>query len=125
MDHRPLAFRQGNFSALAVQLYNPLSLNASGVRAPFPNNQIPQSMENVVARNLFGNLNLYPAPLNSGLQFNSINVSNSYVNADQGDVKFDAKLSTRDDFSARYSNGRQDVPIHVAQPLVFPQLLHL
>ena len=26
----------------------------------------------------------------------------------------------RDDFSARYSNGRQDVPIHVAQPLVFP-----
>jgi len=116
----PMSFRQGDFSALAIQLYNPLSLNASNIREPFPNNQVPLSMENPVARNLFTNLSLYPAPLTSALQFNSINVSNSYVFADQGDAKFDAKLSSRDDFSARYSHGRQDVPTRVAQPLVFP-----
>jgi hypothetical protein len=37
----PLDFRQGDFSRFGTQLYNPLSTDASGVRQPFPGNQIP------------------------------------------------------------------------------------
>jgi len=117
----PMEFRQGDFSRLLsenrVQLYDPLTTDASGVRLPFPNNHIPQSMMNVVARNLFANTRLYPAPLNPKLRFNTLNTASSYVYTDQGDVKIDAKLTSRDDFSARYSNSRQDVPTKNTLPL--------
>ena len=110
----PAPFRQGDLSQLLVQrntqLYDPLTTTASGVRDPFPNNQIPLSRINVVAQKLFSLPDVYPAPINSALRFNSLNTNSSYVFTDQGDFKVDAKLSRRDDFSARYSTGRQDNP---------------
>lgn len=62
----PAAWRNGDFSLLLnpsahpdlagrqpLQLYNPFSLDASGRRQPFPNNQIPLSLQSPVARALF------------------------------------------------------------------------
>jgi hypothetical protein len=119
----PLEFRQGDFSRLSsergVTLYNPLALAANGNRQPFPNNQIPANMMNVVARNLFSSTDLYPAPLDSALRFNQLNTSNRSVYTDQGDAKVDAKLSSKDDLSVRYSAGRQDVPSQNSFPLIF------
>jgi len=117
-------FRRGDFSRLlsehGIQLYNPLTLDASGRRQPFPNNQIPASLADVVARNLFSS-ELYPQPSNPSLRFNAYNQTSQYVNTDQGDVKIDAKLSPKDDFSARYSNSRHDVPAVNSFVLLFDE----
>jgi len=110
----PMAFRQGDLSQLLaerrIQLYDPLTTTSGGIRQPFPNDQIPPSRINVVARNLFAMPEVYPAPINSALRFNSLNTNSTYVFTDQGDFKVDAKPSARDDFSARYSTGGQDNP---------------
>src|SRR4029434_9316334 len=108
----PSAFRQGDLSEFLVQrrtqLYDPLTTTDAGIRLPFPNNQIPLNRINIVARNLFSLPDIYPAPINSALRFNSLNTRSNYVFTDQGDIKVDAKPTRRDDFSARYSSGRQD-----------------
>jgi hypothetical protein len=74
---------------------------------------------NPVARNLFNAPDLYPAPTNSGLEFNQFNRGSSFINTDQFDVRVDAKLSIKDDFSARYSQGRQNNPGLNTFPLFF------
>ena len=38
------------------------------------------------------------------------------INSDQGDIKLDWKIDAKDDFSGRYSNGRQDNPDHQLVP---------
>ena len=121
----PVAFRQGDFSALlqpangSIQLYNPFSLDASGNRAPFANNQIPLSTFSPAVKNLFSNTSYYPLPLTTALRFNQANSASSYVNSDQGDFKLDWKIDAKDDFSGRYSNGRQDNPGINSFPLVY------
>lgn len=119
----PEEFRRGDFSRLlterGIQLYNPYTTDAAGNRQPFPNNQVPLALIDPVARNLFGAPDLYPAPTNSGLRFNQSNTSSSYINTDQYDIKVDAKLSGKDDFSTRYSQGRQDLPSRNTFPLFF------
>ncbi|HWB95872.1 MAG TPA: carboxypeptidase regulatory-like domain-containing protein, partial [Bryobacteraceae bacterium] len=121
----PTEWRNGDYSRLLnpsaqdmadlgisgpVQLYNPYATDAQGNRAPFPNNQIPKSMISPVAQALFNNTTLYPQPLNSNLRNNYLNVNPTYVKSDQGDFKLDWKIGPKDDFSGRYSNGRQDQP---------------
>ena len=121
----PAEFRQGDFSRLLreratpVQLYNPFSLDASGRRMPFPNNQIPVSLMSPVARGLFSDQSLYPLPLNSGLERNQLNASRSQLNLDQGDIRTDAKLTSKDDISVRYSHSSQSVPGFNTFPLTF------
>jgi hypothetical protein len=120
----PAEFRNGDFSRLLtennVQLYDPYSTDATtGVRLPFPNNQIPQNLMNPVAKNLFASTDLYPQPTNSGLRYNMINVGSSYIKSDQGDVKLDWKPTDKDFFTARYSNGRQDTPGTNTFPLYY------
>jgi hypothetical protein len=119
----PADWRQGDFSRLldpangGIQLYNPKAVDASGNRAPFPNNQIPLSMFSPAVVKLFGNTSLYPLPLSNALRFNQVNYQSSQLNSDQGDFKFDYKIDAKDDFSARYSNGRQDNPTINSFPL--------
>src|SRR5438270_2436363 len=76
------AERQGDFSAVGVQLYNPcVSFTApctsssvpATTRQPFVNNQIPMVMISPVATALFGS-SLYPSPVGTGLQNNAVNV---------------------------------------------------
>jgi hypothetical protein len=125
----PTEFRQGDFSRLLaeatpIQLYDPLTTSATGVRQPFPNNQIPVSRRNIVATNLFNSQDLYPAPMNSDLRFNQLNASKSQMVSDQFDVKVDTKLTEKDDISVRYSWGRQEIPGQNSFPLFFNSFNH-
>ena len=110
----PAEFRQGDFSRLLTerntQLYDPLTTGAGGIRQPFSGNRIPVSRRNIVATNLFNSPDLYPLPTNSDLRFNQLNAASSQLISDQFDVKMDAKITSKDDLSGRYSWGRQDVP---------------
>src|SRR2546430_9791893 len=106
------AERQGDFSQLltdGIQLYDPFQLDANGNRIPFPNNHIPLSMMDPVARNLFSS-GLYPLPITGDLVNNFINTSRSYNNMDQGDVKVDCKITRKDRLYGRISEGFQDNP---------------
>jgi hypothetical protein len=123
----PTAFRSGDFSRLLTgaesvavrQLYNPFSLDANGNRTPFPNNQIPLSLQSPVARNLFADTALYPLPINSSMRQNYVASSSSRLTLDQGDARVDAKPSDRDDISVRYSHSIQSNPGYNSFPLTF------
>ena len=106
--------RRGDFSRLltgkGIQLYNPFQLDANGNRVPFPNNQIPLSLIDPVAKNLFSST-LYPAPTNSLLQNNQVNTSSSNQLGDQFDVKIDANLAGLGTFRHKPSlASEQEVP---------------
>ncbi len=124
----PAEFRRGDFARLLteqnIQLYDPLTTTSTGIRQPYPNNQIPLSQRNVVATNLFNSQDLYPLPLTSALRFNQLNASRSQMITDQYDAKIDAKLTGKDDFSARYSWSRQELPGFNSFPLVFDSFNH-
>src|SRR5262249_29901572 len=102
------AERQGDFSAIGTQLYNPFQRDASGKRVPFANNRIPANLIDPVAKALFNNSKLYPAPINGNLQFNQFNTSRNFTHGDQGDVKIDFNKSQKDHLFGRYSQSRQD-----------------
>lgn len=120
----PEEWRRGDFSRLlnpaysgvaaGIQLYNPFSLDENGNRAPFANNQIPMSMFSPVVQKLFSDQALYPLPQIAGTARasdpNYYYATASQLKSDQGDFKLDWKVSSKDDFSGRYSNGRQDTP---------------
>ena len=126
----PTAWRNGDFSSLLntsftgarapIQLYNPFSVDASGTRAPFPNNVIPSSLLSPAAVKLMNDTSLYPAPTNPNILLNNTLYSGaSYINTDQGDFKLDWRLSEKDYFTGRYSNGRQDQPSVNTFPLFY------
>jgi hypothetical protein len=116
----PATFRNGDFSQLLdtslttksapIILYNPYSLTSAGARTPFPNNQIPASMESPVAKAIYSDTTLYPLPANTAFRQNQYNVSSSKLNNNQGDGKFDWKMTSKDDLSVRYSQGMQEIP---------------
>ena len=119
----PAEWRKGDLSSLldpkyaggaAIQLYNPQQLGSNGLRAPFPNNQIPVSQFSPVVQKLFADQSIYPLPAiartNTVSDPNFFYSSSSAVKSDQGDFKLDWKITEKDDFSGRYSNGRQDQP---------------
>jgi hypothetical protein len=116
------AERQGDFSQLltqrGIQLYNPFSVNAQGNRAPFPNNQIPISLIDPVANNMFTST-LYPQPTSSGLTNNFLNTTSSQAHGNQGDVKVDVAISDNDRVFARYSQSAQSNPSANSFPLIF------
>lgn len=103
------------------QLYNPCasfsapctpSSTPAPTRSPFPYNKIPAAMISPVASALFSN-SLYPAAsggINNGLQNNATNTSNSAENVDQGDLKIDYKLSSKDNISYRFTRAYQNNP---------------
>jgi hypothetical protein len=97
------AERAGNFSQITTQLINPVT------QQPYPNNQIPLSQMNVVAKNLFAS-KFYPTPINSQTTNNAINTGTQAFDADQGDVKVDYTITPNDRFEGRYSQGYQTDP---------------
>ena len=125
------AERSGNFGALCTggfngsgvcqgtgQLYNPCaSFNApctpgstpASPRNPFPYNQIPAAMISPVAGKLFSS-NLYPTPTGTTLQDNAVNTTNSAENVDQGDLKIDYTVDSKDNISYRFTRAYQNNP---------------
>src|SRR6266478_9477105 len=86
----------------AAQLYNPKSASTPGGRQPFLNNKIPSSLFSPAASKIL-NSSLYPAPTNGFVSGNQTNVTHSYTNSDQGDVKIDWIASQKDHIYGRYS----------------------
>jgi hypothetical protein len=120
------AERQGDFSAVGVQLYNPCAsftapCTSSSVpattRQPFVNNQIPMVMISPVATALFGS-SLYPSPVGTGLQNNAVNVVTSAQNEVQGDLKIDFKATQKDNISYRFTRAYQNNPSVNSQALL-------
>lgn len=116
------AERTGDFSALLaqakpVQLYNPFSLS-SGVRAPFPNNQIPSSLFSPAAQKIVTS-QYYPEPTNGNLLNNLTYAVNTYINGDQGDVKVDYNMSDKDRLFARYSESSYTNPTVRSDALLY------
>ncbi len=99
------AERGGDFSALLpkTQLINPLT------GTPYPNNQIPLSQQNIVAANLFSS-SYYPQPINGNSINNAVNVYTQAFNTDQGDIKVDFNVTSKDHFEGRYSQEYQNDP---------------
>ena len=124
------AERRGDFSALctagfnaqglctnpAQQLYNPFSASTPGGRTPFPNNRVNVPFSPAASKILSSPL--YPGPLNADLTQNQVNITHSYTNSDQGDVKLDFAASQRDHFTTRYSQQ------HIVNPTTSSQLLN-
>src|SRR6185437_3140206 len=86
-----------------VQLIKPIT------KAPYPNNQIPLSEMNVVAKNLFAS-KFYPTPINNQLTNNAINTVTQAYNTDQGDAKVDYTVTHNDRIEGRYSQAYQTNP---------------
>ncbi len=61
---------------------------------------------------------LYPAPINTALQSNAVNTSNSAQNVDQGDLKIDFKASQKDNISYRFTRAYQNNPSFNSQVLL-------
>jgi Carboxypeptidase regulatory-like domain/TonB dependent receptor len=108
------------------QLYNPCQSFATPctsssapatTRQLFPNNVIPGVMLSPVASALFGS-SLYPAAINTQLQNNSVNISNSAFNEAQGDLKVDFKASQKDNISYRFTRAYQNNPSNNSQELL-------
>jgi hypothetical protein len=109
-----------------VQLYNPCvsftapctsSSTAATTRQPFPNNVIPTAMLSPVASALFAS-SLYPAAINTNLQNNAVNTSNSAANEVQGDLKVDFRLTQKDNLSYRFTRAYQNNPSNNSQELL-------
>lgn len=132
------AERGGDFGALCPsgfsngvctgpgQLYNPCasfaapctpSSTPATTRQPFPNNVIPAVMISPVAAALFQS-SLYPTPINTALQNNAVNTSNSAFNEEQGDLKVDFKATQKDNISYRFTRAYQDNPSFNSQVLL-------
>jgi hypothetical protein len=107
------------------QLYNPCqsftpctsSSAAATTRQPFPNNVIPGVMLSPVASALFAS-SLYPSAINTQLQNNSVNISNSAFNEEQGDLKIDFKATQKDNISYRFTRAYQNNPSNNSQQLL-------
>ena len=119
-------FDSNGVCSAAGQLYNPCasftapctpSSTPAATRQPFPNNVIPTAMISPVAAALFAS-SLYPAPINSALQSNSVNITNSAQNVEQGDLKIDFKASQKDNISYRFTRAYQNNPSVNSQALL-------
>jgi Carboxypeptidase regulatory-like domain/TonB dependent receptor len=123
------AERQGNFASICTagfnnqgtctdptqQLYNPFSASTPGGRQPFLNNQINVPFSSAATKIL--NSSLYPEPINDLDAANQINLTHSYTNSDQGDIKIDWVASEKDHVYGRYSQQ------HITNPGTNSQLL--
>lgn len=107
-------------NALAIQLYNPYSVDVSGNRAPFANNQIPSNLFSSAA-NAIVNSKYYPSPINGNLTNNQFNTVSTQVIGDQGDLRLDFTPKSADHLSFRFSKSRLDNPSVNSLPLLYGQ----
>lgn len=101
------AEKSGDFSSLNYQLYNPESLDASGLRVPFPGNQLSPSEVSPLASKV---LAFFPAaniPLNSFNQ-NWYNQTVNTNNSDQYTIKIDQRFGDQWSLFGRYTYYNQN-----------------
>lgn len=107
----------GNFSGNipgVKTIYDPNTINAAGVRQPFPNNTIPMSEISPVG---LAYAALYPAANVPGAVTNNYIVEPTGTNQFmQGDGRMDYRMSDADSFFARYSQSGQTTVVAPAMP---------
>jgi Carboxypeptidase regulatory-like domain/TonB dependent receptor len=97
------AERNGDFSALGYQLYNPVNLDpATGERLPFANNQIPSSLDNKYVPELLSYMPLPNMPLNVDNQ-NYFESLTDISNTDQFNARVDHRISDKWETFGRFS----------------------
>ncbi|MBV9622470.1 MAG: carboxypeptidase regulatory-like domain-containing protein [Acidobacteria bacterium] len=112
--------RNGDFSGISQQLYNPCAPGTGGSGTPctpnpagpqpFPNNQIPLSMLDPVAKALFAS-SLYPTAVGTNdVGNNAYNIQTQQFNTNQFDIKMDYNASGKDHLAGRYSHAHQSNP---------------
>jgi Carboxypeptidase regulatory-like domain/TonB dependent receptor len=123
------AERAGNFGSVCAagfdagglclnateQLYNPYSSATPAGRTPYLNNIITSPFSAAATKILSSSL--YPAPINGLNTQNQVNVTHSYTNSDQGDLKIDWVATEKDHVYGRYSQQ------HISNPTTNSQLL--
>ena len=120
------AWRSGNFSNLLTstyrntQLYNPFSADEKGVRAPFPNDQIPMSMFDPAVVKLFSDTRVFLPQSGTGATNNLVYSTHSKINANQADIKIDWRPNNKDYYTVRYSSGAQDSQGFNSFIMIFP-----
>jgi hypothetical protein len=121
----PAAARAGDLSKFPTPVKDPTLTGACTTAdrtACFPGNIIPANrIVNPAALALFADPTLYPLPNTTGtgalgLTNNYISSTRSYSSRDQADVKIDARLTDKDNISARYTivnnrSGTSKVPV--------------
>jgi len=105
------AMRTGDFSELLtankIQLYN--TTNGTKSATPYTNNQIP--INNSVAKYLFAHPEVYPLPNHASASASSTVSSNYHAPTqkiivnDQGDLRVDYTMNTKDTLMGRFSVG--------------------
>jgi outer membrane receptor protein involved in Fe transport len=114
------AFRQGDFSASAQRIFDPLTTrpNPAGgttrVRDQFPGNRIPASRIDRVGQNL---IDLYPDPNRGGSTNNYGSNPGQPVTRNNFDIKVDQNFSPRDQAFFRYSRHNSDFDVPGSLPL--------
>lgn len=119
----PTAVRNGNLSAFGTQIFDPLTsriVNGQIVRDPFIGNQIPVSRFSRAALAII-NSSYYPAPINSALSSNAVNVQRTSTNGDQGDGRADWNISAKDRLFGRYSQSNIENPTTNSNPFQYNQ----
>ena len=110
------AMKSGNFSELGSQLIYDPATTANGVRAPFPNNTIPQARFSTVAKNL---LPLLPNPTRSPLLNNYDFVNTSVIEQKIWSIKVDHAFTPNNRlafFLSKENGGSQDT-VNFAGPI--------
>ncbi|HEV8038015.1 MAG TPA: TonB-dependent receptor [Bryobacteraceae bacterium] len=114
--------RTGNFSQTMtfdengnlapVTIYNPKSIDANGNRTPFPNNTIPVSMLDTVAKNLLAYFPEPNTPGDAGTNYNNFrrNVQSTYTGY-QFDARVDHNFNDNNHLGVRYSRGHFINPV--------------
>lgn len=95
-----VAMKNGDFSALPDSIYDPSTIQANGTRLPFSGNRIPAARFNPVAQKF---LAYYPNPAFPGLSNNYFSQSGSSGRSDNFSVKFDRRVSQRQNLYGRFS----------------------
>jgi outer membrane receptor protein involved in Fe transport len=103
------AMKQGDFSGLAGQIYDPATVNAAGERLPFAGNRIPQNRFDPAAQKM---LSYYPAPTTSRATNNFFSQAGPRTVRDNLSVKADRRISERQNLFARFAweNGNTNLP---------------
>ncbi|MFL6414612.1 MAG: TonB-dependent receptor domain-containing protein, partial [Bryobacteraceae bacterium] len=113
-DVPPAALRSGDFSTVSTAIYDPatrrIGPTGSVIATPFPGNMIPSARLNASSLAI---VSLVPQP-NFGaagsLSRNFFYQPSQFSNTDQGDIRVDQALSSKNNFYARFSIGANSKP---------------
>lgn len=97
--------QQGDFSELPFAIYDPQTVDANGVRQPFPNNRIPEARFSPVSRAILG---LIPDPTVAGLTGNFSTFSRTDQTRRIFSVKLDHMFTERNRISGFVSLQRNN-----------------